>query len=487
MVQLVETILRDAQQSLIATRMRTEDMLPAMKDLDSIGFRSLEAWGGATFDSCMRYLNEDPWERLKKLSAIETPIQMLERGQNIVGYRAYSDDIVREFIRLAVKSGCRIFRIFDALNDVRNMESSIKAVKEYGAEAQGALCYTISPVHNADYFVEVAKRLKSLGCDTVCIKDMAGMISPMVAYELVDRIKRDTKLKVNLHTHSTSGMAIASCLKAIEAGADFVDTAISPFSGGTSQPPTESLVEALRGYGERDTGYDMKKLIELKRYFSKVLEKYREYYSDKSLMIDTEVFLHQIPGGMLSNLVMQLRDMKKIELYDRVLQEVPRVREDLGYPPLVTPTSQIVGTQAVMNVVSGERYKMVIKEVKDYVKGLYGKPPAEISDAIKEKILGKDWKGMIVSERPGALVPPKLKEMREEAEGKGLVKKEEDVISYALYPDIAERFLKPGEKKPNAESQSPNKGQKMEEKISGNKKAYTARIGDEVFQVEILE
>jgi pyruvate carboxylase subunit B len=478
MVELVETVLRDAQQSLIATRMKTEDMIPALDALDSIGYRALEAWGGATFDSCMRYLGEDPWERLKKLSAIDTPIQMLERGQNIVGYRAYGDDIVKEFIRLAVKNGCKIFRIFDALNDIRNMESSIKAVKEYGAEAQGALCYTISPVHNIDYFVNVAKKLKGLGCDTICIKDMAGIIRPSLTYELVERIKDETKMRVNFHTHSTSGMAVASALKAAEAGADFIDTAISPFSGGTSQPPTESLVEALRGYADRDTGYDMKKLIELKRYFSKVLEKYKEYYSDKSLMIDSEVFLHQIPGGMLSNLVMQLKNMKKLELYEKVLEEVPIVRKDLGYPPLVTPTSQIVGTQAVMNVINGERYRVVIKEVKDYVRGLYGKPPVEISDEFKEKILGKNWKDMIVNERPGALIPPKLKELREEAESKNMVKKEEDVVSYALYPEVAESFLLQSEKKEEVTKVN---------SAAVSKREYTARIGDEIFHVEILE
>mgnify|MGYP005818741845 CR=1 FL=1 len=473
MVELVETVLRDAQQSLIATRMRTSDMLPQLKNLDSVGYRALEAWGGATFDSCIRYLGEDPWERLRKLSAAETPIQMLERGQNVVGYRAYGDDIIDEFVRLAVKNGCSIFRIFDALNDIRNMESSIRAVKRYGAEAQGAICYTISPVHNTDYFVEVAKKLKDLGCDTICIKDMAGIISPSMASELVTRIKDETKLKLNLHTHSTSGMAMASCIKAVEAGADFVDTAISPFSGGTSQPPTESLVEALRGY-DSDTGYDMKKLVELKRYFSKVLDNYREFYSDKSLMIDTEVFLHQIPGGMLSNLVMQLKDMKKMELYDRVLEEVPRVRKDLGYPPLVTPTSQIVGTQAVMNVVSGERYKMIIKEVKDYVKGLYGRPPMEMSEEIKEKILGKEWEQQIIDGRPGALIPPKLKETREEAEAKGLIKKEEDVISYALYPDIAENFLKGVPIVQN-------------NKKEGSAQRYKARIDGKVFDVELLK
>jgi len=473
MVELVETVLRDAQQSLIATRMRTSDMLPQLKNLDSVGYRALEAWGGATFDSCIRYLGEDPWERLRKLSEAETPIQMLERGQNVVGYRAYGDDIIDEFVRLAVKNGCSIFRIFDALNDIRNMESSIRAVKRYGAEAQGAICYTISPAHNTDYFVEVAKKLKDLGCDTICIKDMAGIISPGMASELVTRIKAETKLKLNLHTHSTSGMAMASCIKAVEAGADFVDTAISPFSGGTSQPPTESLVEALRGY-DSDTGYDMKKLVELKRYFSKVLDNYREFYSDKSLMIDTEVFLHQIPGGMLSNLVMQLKDMKKIELYDRVLEEVPRVRKDLGYPPLVTPTSQIVGTQAVMNVVSGERYKMIIKEVKDYVKGLYGKPPMELSEEIKEKILGKEWEQQIIDGRPGALIPPKLKGTREEAEAKGLIKKEEDVISYALYPDIAENFLKGVPVVQN-------------NKKEASAKRYKARIDGKVFDVELLK
>jgi pyruvate carboxylase subunit B len=302
---------------------------------------------------------------------------------------------------------------------------------------------------------------------------MAGLISPYAAFELVERIKSETRLPVNLHTHSTGGMAMASCLKACEAGADMVDSAISPFSGGTSQPPTESLVEALRDT-DHDTGYDMEVLVSLKKYFKKILEKYSSFYSEKSFMTDTEVFLHQIPGGMLSNLVSQLKQVNKLELYDTVMEEVPRVRKDLGYPPLVTPTSQIVGTQAVMNVVSGERYKMIIKEAKEYVKGMYGRPPGEISDEIKEKILGKNWKDLIVEDRPGALIPKRLKETKEEAEEKGLIKKEEDVITYALYPDVAEKFLK---------GVPPAQGEKKEEAIA----KYRARIGNETYEVELLK
>ena len=474
MVELVETVLRDSQQSKIATRMMLKDMLPATKMLNSIGYHSLEVWGGATFDSCIRYLNEDPWERLKKLNEAmpDSKMQMLERGQNIVGYKAYGDDIVETFIKFAVKNGCHIFRIFDALNDLRNMEPAINAVKKYGGITQGCLCYTISPVHTMDYFVDFAKNLKKAGCDTICIKDMAGLISPYGAFELVERIKNETKLPVNLHTHSTGGMAMASCLKACEAGVNMVDSAISPFSGGTSQPPTESLVEALRGT-DHDTGYDMEVLVRLKKYFKKILENYSSFYSEKSFMIDSEVFLHQIPGGMLSNLVAQLKQVNKLEKYDAVMEEVPHVRKDLGYPPLVTPTSQIVGTQAVMNVVSGERYKMIINETKEYVKGMYGRPPGEISDEIKEKILGKNWKDLIIEERPGSLIPKRLKEIKEEAEEKGIIKKEEDVITYALYHGVAEKFLK------GMSGASP---QKKEEVVK-----YRARIENKTYDVELLK
>ncbi|AFC99521.1 pyruvate carboxylase subunit B [Methanocella conradii HZ254] len=446
MVKITDTILRDAHQSLAATRMRTEDMLPIIEKLDAVGFFSLEAWGGATFDSCIRFLNEDPWERLRmiKKAAKNTPIQMLLRGQNLVGYRHYSDDVVEKFVTLAAKNGVDIFRIFDAVNDVRNMEASIRAAKKCGSHVQGTICYTISPVHSNEAFVEMAKRLAELECDSICVKDMAGLILPAPAYDLVSRLKKEVGLPVDLHCHCTNGIAPMSYYAAAQAGVDILDTAMSPFSFGTSQPATESVVGALQGT-PYDTGLDLKLLAEIAEYFLKVREKYEGIIDPIAERIDVNVLVYQIPGGMLSNLVSQLKQQNKLDMYDAVLKEVPVVRRELGYPPLVTPTSQIVGTQAVLNVVMGERYKVVPKEVKDYVKGFYGRTPAPVDPEIQKKVIGDEQP---IACRPADLLKPEMPEVVAKVNALGLKEvKEEDYVTYALYPQVAEKFLK-GEIKP---------------------------------------
>jgi len=439
-VRLTETVFRDAHQSLLATRMRTRDMLPIAEKLDEVGFFSMEVWGGATFDSCIRYLNEDPWERLRalKLAMPNTPMQMLLRGQNLVGYRHYADDVVEKFVERAAKNGVDIFRIFDAVNDIRNMLVAIKAAKKTGAHVQGSVCYTTSPVHSIEQFTKMAAELADLGCDSICIKDMAGLILIHMAYDLVASMKEKIDIPICLHSHCTSGMAPMSFIFACEAGVDILDTAISPLGWGSSHPPTESIVASLAGT-PYDTGLDLKLLTQIKRYFEKLMEAYAPVFNPISARVDTNVLVYQVPGGMLSNLVSQLIEQKALDKYDEVLAEIPRVREDLGYPPLVTPTSQIVGSQAVLNVLTGERYKAVPKEVKDYVKGLYGRSPAEINPKIKAEIL-EDEEPITV--RPGDLIKPEYERMKAEAEGKGLVKKVEDVLTYALYPQVAEKFLK---------------------------------------------
>ncbi|NJD76696.1 MAG: oxaloacetate decarboxylase subunit alpha [Candidatus Methanoperedens sp.] len=439
-VKITDTTLRDAHQSLIATRMRTRDMLPIAEKMDDVGFFSLEVWGGATFDSSIRFLNEDPWDRLRALKKAikKTPLQMLLRGQNLVGYRHYPDDIVEKFVEHAAESGIDIFRIFDAVNDIRNMEVSIRAAKRVGAHVQGTVCYTISPVHPIPLFVKMAKELEEMGCDSLCIKDMAGLISPQNAFDLVGALKEEISIPVDLHSHCTSGMAPMSYLFACEAGVDILDTAFSPFAWGTSQPPTETIVAALRGT-PYDTGLDLFLLTEIKKYFEEIKEKYRGILDPITERIDTNVLKYQIPGGMLSNLVSQLKEQNALNKYDAVLAEMPRVREELGYPPLVTPTSQIVGTQAVLNVLMGERYKVVPKEVKDYVKGLYGRTPAPISREIIVKILGEEQP---ITCRPADLLQPELDKVTKEAYGLGIVKKPEDILTYALYPAIAPKFLR---------------------------------------------
>ena len=443
-VMITETILRDAHQSQAATRMRTEDMLPACDVLDKVGYYSLECWGGATFDSCLRFLNEDPWERLRKLKAAlpNTKLQMLFRGQNILGYRHYADDVVDEFVRLSIKNGIDVIRIFDALNDPRNLEACIKATKKYGGICEVALSYTISPVHTEEYFVELALKLEKMGADNICIKDMANLLLPYDAYSLVKKLKQALKPEtlVHLHTHNTTGTGDMVNLKAIEAGCDIVDCALSPLGNGTSQPATESLVATLRGT-EYDTGIDLDLLTKATEHFRGVAQKLTEQgiLDPKVLKVDVNTLKYQVPGGMLSNLINQLKQAGKSDKLYEVLAEVPRVRKDFGYPPLVTPTSQIVGTQAVMNVITGERYKMNPKESQGLMAGEYGTLPAPVNEEVRRKVIG-DRK--VITCRPvddpnyGA---KHLDEFRKEI-GQYYMQ-EEDVLSYALFPQVAEKFF----------------------------------------------
>ncbi len=437
-VGITETIFRDAHQSLWATRMKTDDMLKVAAAIDEIGFHSLEAWGGATFDTALRFLNEDPWTRLRLLRGTiqKTPLQMLLRGQNLLGYRHYPDDVVRAFCFKAKENGITIFRIFDALNDPRNMETAIKACKEAGAHVQGAICYTISPVHNIDSYVELAKQLKEMGSDSICIKDMAGLLMPYVAEELVKRLKAEVGLPVQLHCHYTSGMASMTYLKAIEAGADVVDTALSALAMGTSQPPTESLVAALQGTAY-DTGLDLAKIAPINQHYKDLSAEYKDL--DTPRKVDTAVLSYQIPGGMISNLVNQLKSQNALHRYEEVLAEVPRTRAELGYPPLVTPTSQMVGTQAVLNVLTGKRYGVVPKEIKDYVRGYYGRPPAPIDPEVKKLIIGDEEP---ITCRPADLLEPRIDAARSELAEKGFGQlTEEDVLSYILFPEVALAFF----------------------------------------------
>ena len=438
-VKLTDTVFRDAHQSLLATRMRTRDMLPIAEKMDQVGFFSLETWGGATFDTCIRYLNEDPWERLRALKKAmpNTPMQMLLRGQNLVGYRHYADDVVDKFVEKAAHNGVDIFRIFDAVNDIRNMERSIKAAKKMEKHIQGGISYTISPVHSNELFAQFAVRLAELGCDSICIKDMAGLITPKNAHELIRAIKKEVSLPINLHTHCTSGMAQMSYFYACQAGVDILDTAMSPLSGGSSQPATESLAASLQGT-PYDTGLDLELLTEIKRYFEKIMEIYAPVFNPISARLDTNVLVYQVPGGMLSNLVSQLVEQKALDKYEEVLVEIPKVRKDLGYPPLVTPTSQIVGTQAVLNVITGDRYKMVPKEVKDYVKGLYGKSPAMIDPKVRLKVLCDEEP---ITVRPADLLVPEYENAKKAVDALKLAKQEEDYLTYALYPQVALKFL----------------------------------------------
>jgi oxaloacetate decarboxylase alpha subunit len=435
-VRICDTILRDAHQSLLATRMRTDDMLPIAGELDKVGFWSVEMWGGATFDSAMRFLNEDPWERIRKLKAKmpNTPFQMLLRGQNVVGYKHYPDDVLDRFVVKAHENGIDVFRIFDALNDVRNMRKAMEFVKREGALAEMSICYTISPVHSVDAFVQMAHVLEDMGADTICIKDMAGLLSPYVAYELVGRLKTEIQVPIHLHTHYTSGMAMAAVLKAVEAGVDIVDTAISALAMVTSQPPTETLVRILQE-SPRDTGLDLDLLADISHYFAEVRKKYAAFESGMQ-GVDVNVLQFQIPGGMLSNLVSQLREQGAEDRYAEVLEEVPRVREEMGFPPLVTPSSQLVGTQATLNVVLGERYKVIPGEIKNYVRGYYGRPPAPIDPEIRKKAIGNEEP---IDCRPADLIPAGMEQARTEIGD--LAESEEDIISYALFPQVARPFL----------------------------------------------
>ncbi|ADQ46238.1 Conserved carboxylase region [Caldicellulosiruptor kronotskyensis 2002] len=439
-VKITETILRDAHQSLIATRMTTEQMLEIAPVLDQVGYYSVECWGGATFDACLRFFNEDPWERLKRLRTAfkKTKLQMLLRGQNLVGYRHYSDDVVEEFVKKAIYYGIDIIRIFDALNDIRNIEMALKITKKEKGHAQVAISYTVSPYHTIENYVNLAKQIEELGADSICIKDMAGLLSPFDAYKLVKALKEQVKLPIHLHTHYTTGFGSMTYLKAVEAGVDGIDTALSPLALGTSQPPTETIVYALENT-EYAPKLDLEKINEASEYFKVLREEYirKGLLDPKVLSVDINALHYQIPGGMLSNLISQLKEQGQEDKLDEVLKEVPEVRKDFGYPPLVTPTSQIVGTQAVLNVIAGERYKLVTKETKAYFKGEYGKPPAPVNEEVKRKIL-KDEKEITC--RPADLISPELENAKEKI--KEYIENDTDVVTYCLFPQLAENFFK---------------------------------------------
>ena len=439
-IKITETVLRDAHQSLMATRMKTEDMIPILETLDEVGYHSLEVWGGATFDACLRFLNEDPWERLRTIRkhVKKTKLQMLLRGQNLLGYKHYADDVVEGFVRKAVENGIDIIRIFDALNDLRNISTVLKATKSAGGHAQVAIAYTTSPIHNIKYYLELVKEIEKMGADSICIKDMAGILKPYDAYELVKEMKLITKVPLHLHTHYTSGVASMTYIKAIEAGVDVLDCAISPMALGTSQPPTEPLVATLEGT-PYDTGLNLELLNKVAEYFKILKDRYfKEGLIDpKVLGVDANALIYQVPGGMLSNLISQLKSQNKLDKFEEVLAEIPRVRQELGYPPLVTPLSQMVGTQAVFNVIFGERYKMIPKEIKAYVKGEYGKPAAPIDEEIQKKVIGNE---AVIVARPADSIAPQLNDFRNEM--KEFLEQEEDVLSYALFPQVAKDYFK---------------------------------------------
>lgn len=463
MLNVIDTTLRDAQQSLFATRVRTEDMLPVVEKMDEIGFYGLEAWGGATFDSCIRYLNEDPWERLKKIKRglKKTYVVMLLRGKNLVGYRHYSDEVIEAFVKKAYENGVDVFRIFDALNDVENLRVAAKAAKRVGAIVHGDVVYTTSPIHTVDYFIEVAKRISELEVDAIRIKDMAGLLAPRPAYDIVKGIRKETGLPVALHCHYTCGLASLSYLKGIEAGAEYIDTALFPFAFGASQPAIETIYEVFKGTNML-SHLNIELINDCADYFEKVREKYKGYASEMTERIDPRALRHQIPGGMLSNLVYQLKEYNALSKINDVLREVPQVRRDLGYPPLVTPMSQIVGTQAVMNVITGKRYEPVIKELEDYVRGFYGKPPGEISRHLKEVVKQVD--------------PPKLPSLNDiPKEVRHLIKKEEDALTYLLFPQLALAFFR-GEIKPFSTDDQVKKKEV---------KWFKVKIGDEEIEIKI--
>ena len=438
-VKITETVLRDSHQSLIATRMTTAEMLPILEQMDKVGYHSLEAWGGATFDACMRFLNEDPWERLRAIrdKVKNTKLQMLFRGQNILGYRHYSDDVVEYFVQKSLANGIDIIRIFDALNDPRNLRTAINATKKEGGHVQAAFSYTTGPVYTMEYYSKYAKQLEEMGADSICIKDMAGLLKPYDAYDLVKTIKESVKVPVQLHTHYTAGLASMTLMKAVEAGVDVIDTAISPMAMGTSQPPTEALVAALEGT-PYDTGINLTDLDKITKHFTPLREKYLAsgLLNPKALKVDVNALVYQVPGGMLSNLMSQLAQAGKSDKLTEVLEEVPRVRADVGYPPLVTPSSQIVGTQAVFNVIMGERYKTVTKEFKGIVRGDYGKTPVAIDPAFIKKIIGDEKP---IDYRPADALKPELEQLRSEIAQ--YLEQDEDVLSYALFPEVSKKFF----------------------------------------------
>jgi pyruvate carboxylase subunit B len=440
-VKITDTTLRDAHQSLLATRMRVDDMLPVAEQMDSIGFWSMEVWGGATFDTSLRFLREDPWESLRILKSVikKTPLQMLLRGQNVVGYRHYADDVVEKFVEKMISNGINVVRIFDALNDFRNIKTAVKATLKNGGKVEASFCYTLGPIYSNDFFVDLAQRLEDMGADTICIKDMAGLLAPLDAYDLVSKLKKKIAVPLHLHTHDTGGMAIATLLKASEAGVDIVDTSISSMASGTSQPALETICNILRNT-PRDPAFDFRKMGELAEYFRNVRKKYHAFESEYT-GIDPNALIYQIPGGMLSNLVNQLKEQNALHRIDEVMQEVPKVRKDFGYPPLVTPSSQIVGTQATLNVLTGERYKVVTSETKNYLKGLYGKPPAPVDEEIREKIVGDEE---VITVRPAKLLEPELAKAKKALGDKA--KNDEDVLSYVLFPKIFLDFAELREK-----------------------------------------
>lgn len=448
-IHITETVLRDANQSLIATRMSFEQFAPVLRDLDDAGYYSLECWGGATFDSCIRYLNEDPWDRLRNIKRIvtKTPLQMLLRGQNLLGYKHYPDDVVREFIKLSVYNGIDIIRIFDALNDYRNIEVAMNETKKQGAHAQGTIVYTVSPIHNIENYISLAKQLEDMGADSICIKDMAGLIMPQTAYELVKSIKAEVELPVYLHSHSTNGLAEMSYLKAAEAGVDGIDCSISVFSSGTAQPPTESMHYALEASGFK-SGLNSNLLKKINDFFKPVKETFLQTgeLDPKVLTPQPEGLVYQIPGGMLSNMISQLKAQNSIDKLEAVLEEVPRVREDLGFPPLVTPMSQMVGTQATVNILTGERYKMIFKEVKAYCRGEYGKAPGKINPELMAKALEGEKP---ITARFADTLEPVFDKTKEEL--KDITTSREDVLSYILFPQIAEPFIKNKKANPSNE------------------------------------
>lgn len=477
MIKITENSLRDGQQSLLATRMRTEDMVEAAKLFEKVGFHSVEVWGGATYDACLRYTKEDPFERLATFKEIfkTTPLQMLVRGQNLIGYRHYADDVVEEFIRLSAQAGMDIFRIFDAFNDARNLKTCIESIKKYGKHAQGAICYTTSPVHTTKGFVEYAKEMVKMGCDSLAIKDMAGLLTPFKAYELVKALKEEINLQLSLHTHSTAGFAFGAHLKALEAGVDVLDLANSALSEGTSHPCTQSMVATLKG-SEYDSGLN----IELMEQASDILRRNRKKYAKFESVynqIDTRVLLSQIPGGMISNMANQLREQNALDRMDEVMREIPRVREDFGYPPLVTPSSQIVGTQAVLNVLMGERYKTITTETRNIIKGLYGKTPAPISQNLIQKVLGKEKPN---TKRPADLLSPELAVAKRES--KDFAKSETDVISYAIFGGIAKAFLT----ERNADKLTPESLESFEDKGADKlPKEFAITINGEQYEIKI--
>ncbi|MBF5054774.1 pyruvate carboxylase subunit B [Alcanivorax sp. 521-1] len=481
-IEVTDVVLRDGHQSLIATRLRTEDMLPICEQLDAAGFWSLEVWGGATFDACVRFLKEDPWERLRQLRQAlpNSRLQMLLRGQNLLGYRHYGDDVVEAFVERAAANGIDVFRVFDAMNDPRNLETALRAVKANGKHAQGTLCYTTGPVHTPVRFVKLAKQLADMGSDSIAIKDMAGLLTPYATGELVAALKDAVDLPLFLHSHNTSGLATMCQLKAIENGVDHIDTALSPFAGGTSHPATESMVAALKGT-PYDTGLDLEKLQPIADYFREVRKKYHQFESDYTRE-DIGVQVNQVPGGMMSNLANQLKEQGALDKIGQVFAEIPRVRQDLGYPPLVTPTSQIVGTQAVMNVLAGERYKTITNEVKRYLLGHYGAAPAPVDTTLQKRAVGNED---VIDVRPADLLPRELDKLRQEI-GE-LAGNEEDVLTFAMFPDIGRAFLEEraaGTLKPEP-LLPPNSGQAAGAEVAGQPTEFTIDVHGETYQVAI--